>query len=55
MPGFPARSGRQFAAVDASSDLSVAELLLRYWRFAEQQCRNDGQPTQEVTNIRYAL
>jgi len=48
-------SGRQLAAVDLASDLTIAELLLRYWRFAEQHYRKDGQPTQEVVNIRYAL
>jgi hypothetical protein len=48
-------SGRQMAAVDAISDLTVTEVLARYWRFAEQHYRKDGQPTQEVVNIRYAL
>ncbi len=40
-------SGRQSAAVDAESDLSIVELLIRYWRFAEQYYRKDGRPTQE--------
>ncbi len=48
-------SGRQMAAVDASSDLTVTEVLARYWRFAEQHYRKDGQVTSEVSNIRYAL
>ena len=45
----------RLAAVDAESDFTVTEILARYWRFAEQHYRKDGQPTQEVINIRYAL
>jgi integrase len=48
-------AGRQLAAVDLGTDLTIAELLIRYWRFAELHYRKDGQPTQEVVNIRYAL
>ena len=33
----------------------MPKLLIRYWRFAELHYRKDGQPTQEVVNIRYAL
>jgi integrase len=48
-------AGRQLAAVDAASDLTITEVLARYWRFAEHNYRKDGRPTQEVINIRYAL
>jgi integrase len=48
-------AGRPLAAVDQPSDLTVTEVLARYVRFAQQHYRKDGQPTQEVINIRYAL
>jgi integrase len=37
------------------SDVTIAELALRYWRFAETYYRKDGKPTTEVGNIRAAL
>ena len=48
-------TGRQLAPVEVGTDLTIAEVLARYWRFAEQHYRKDGRPTQEVVNIRYAL
>jgi integrase len=36
-------------------ELSVNELLLAYWRFAERHYVKDGKPTQEVANARVAL
>ncbi len=48
-------AGRQLAYVDANFDLTVAELLARYWCHAQLHYRKDGRPTQEVNNLRYAL
>ncbi len=46
-------AGRQLpVAPDASFDLTIVELLARYWRFVRQHYRKDGQPTGEVDNIR---
>lgn len=46
--------GRQLASLNAG-DLTTTELIAHYWEFAKQHYRKDGQPTQEVSNIRYAL
>jgi hypothetical protein len=35
--------------------LSIAEVLLAYWGFAKQHYRKNGEPTNELNNIRYAL
>jgi integrase len=35
--------------------LTVSELLLRYWRFAEGHYRRDGRPTRHLENIRDAV
>ena len=35
--------------------LSVSEMILRYWVFAKQHYRRNGQPTRELDNIRDAL
>src|SRR5215203_512318 len=37
------------------SDLTVAELILAYLRYAESYYRKDGQATSEVANIKLAL
>src|SRR4051812_15028776 len=43
-------------APPAATDLSVAEMLLAFWRFAEGHYRHaDGSPTGELANLRYAL
>ncbi len=47
--------GRQPLATDDDSELSVEEVLARYWVFAEQHYRKRGEPTKELENIRYAL
>ena len=44
--------GRQPLATDADSELSVEEVLARYWVFAEQHYRKRGEPTRELDNIR---
>jgi len=36
-------------------DLTVAEVLARYWQFAEQHYRKDGKPTSTLGDIRRAL
>jgi integrase len=48
------RLPQRFGAVDES--LSVAEIMVRYWRWAESYYRDDdGQPARELENIREAL
>jgi integrase len=44
----PTRSGHRDA-------LSVAELILAYWRFAEGHYTRDGRPTRHLDNLRDAL
>jgi integrase len=39
----------------ATTALTVDELLLRYWRFAEGHYLRDGRPTRELDNIRDAV
>jgi integrase len=49
-------AGRQLPVKLAeASDLTIVELLARYWRFADQHYRKDGKPTGESDNIRYAV
>lgn len=48
-------AGRRLPTASESSDLTVSELLVRYWRFAERYYRKQGEPTKELDNIRYAL
>ena len=36
-------------------DVTVAELLLRYWKFAKGYYRKDGKPTGEIDNLKSAL
>ena len=47
--------GRRIGPRDTIGDLTITELMARYREFAKQHYRKDGQPTQEVSNIRYAL
>lgn len=48
-------AGRQLAATSADvTDLTITEMLARYWRFAKQHYRKDGEPTKELDNMRYA-
>jgi hypothetical protein len=37
------------------SDLTVAELLLRYWQHAKGYYRKNGKPTQEISALKSAL
>lgn len=39
----------------AEHDHTVAEVLLRFWRFAEGHYLKNGEPTGELENIRYAV
>ncbi len=39
----------------ACHDLAVNEVLARFWVFAAQHYRKNGQPTGEIDNIRHAL
>jgi integrase len=50
-------SGRRPSAAspDGSAPLSMSEMILRYWIFANQHYRRDGRPTRELDNIRDAL
>jgi len=42
-------------SLDEQQSLTVAEVIVRYWAFAEQRYRKHGEPTKELDNIRYAL
>lgn len=46
--------GRPVTASQAET-ITVVEMLARYWRFAQEHFRKDGQPTRELENIRNAL
>lgn len=46
--------GRQSPDAQGPDDLTVVEVLARYWRFAKQHYQKDGQPTGELENMRCA-
>ncbi len=50
-------NGRDSLRLSPGDDarLTVSEMILRYWLFAKQHYRRDGQPTRELDNIRDAL
>lgn len=50
-------NGRRLAgAADDAPRLTVNELILSFWRFAEEHYRHeDGTPTNELTDYRYSL
>lgn len=45
----------QSAVTTLDRELTVAELVLRYWEFAETYYVKDGQPTKELVSMREAL
>ncbi len=47
-------SGRRGLA-DAVNAITAAEMLVAYWTFAKQHYRKNGEPTNELANIRHAL
>lgn len=48
--------GRQLPAREKASDITVAELIARYWPWAKNYYRQpDGTETQEVTGLVYVL
>jgi integrase len=38
----------------SNSDLTIVEILARYWRFASKHYCKDGEPTKEIDNIKCA-
>ena len=48
----PSCSTTSHSALDR---LTVEDVLLRYWEFAESYYSKDGQPTQELVDMKYAL
>jgi integrase len=48
-------AGRTLPAAAAVADLTVNELLLAYWRFAENYYRKNGEPTSQLDRIKRAL
>lgn len=48
-------SGRQLAAPDAANDITLVELIARYWKHVQGYYVKHGEPTGEQTNIRNAL
>jgi integrase len=47
--------GRRLPPASSAADLTITSLLARYFRFAERYYRKNGQPTNELDNIRYAI
>jgi hypothetical protein len=48
--------GRTMPVADVGADLTVSELILRFWRWAQQHYRHpDGEPTSEVSDFRLSL
>ena len=48
-------AGRQPSSAAAGSDLTVVELVARYWKHAKQHYVKNGQPTGAIPGIRVAL
>ncbi len=50
-------NGRRLpSAAETNSPFTVSQLLLAFWRHAEQHYRrDDGTPTQELSDYRYSL
>jgi hypothetical protein len=50
-------NGRRLPApTEAPADLTIAEMLVRYWQWAEQHYRDEqGQPSRELENLVMAL
>src|SRR5262245_21263425 len=49
-------NGRRLPARQEAADLTVAEVIERYWRHVGGYYRHaDGTPTSEVTSLRYSL
>src|SRR5262249_14655203 len=47
---------RAMATTTPGSDLSVAELVLAFWKFADQHYRHpDGRPNSEINDFRLSL
>lgn len=47
--------GRHLLPGDKEAGLTIAELVLRYWKFARTYYRKDGRPTGAISGIRVAL
>jgi integrase len=48
-------AGRRLPPGAQQPSLTITEMLLLYWKFAEQHYRKHGEPTGELVGIRYAL
>src|SRR5438128_138167 len=48
-------NGRRSLEPATAADLTINELMLAYWRFAEQYYRKNGKPTSQQDRIRLAL
>jgi integrase len=48
-------NGRRLPVAVAAADLSVNEMILGYWRFAEGYYRKNGQPTKQLDRVKRAL
>jgi len=48
-------NGRWLPAASRNGDLSVNELILAYWEYAEGYYRKDGMPTSEIACIRESV
>lgn len=48
-------AGRPVASTSSPGDLTIAEVADRYFEFAKQHYRKNGESTREVDNVRHAL
>jgi integrase len=48
-------NGRRLLQTPALADVTVNELILTYWKFAEEYYRKNGKPTSQQDRIRLAL
>jgi integrase len=42
-------------SLEPTEEPTIAEMLVRYWRFAGEHYRKNGKPTHEIVNIRSAI
>ena len=48
-------AGRRLPGPTNQAARTVVQMLILYWRFAKQHYRKNGQPTNELDNVRHAL
>lgn len=48
-------NGRRLPTAERPAELTVNELILRYWRFAQGYYRKNGEPTVEISKIKVIM